>query len=46
MQHELIHQILLKKTDLVNLKCDVDKLDTDKLNKYSCSGPQHLKVTD
>ena len=31
MQQVLIHQILLKKTDLVNLKCDVDKLDIDKL---------------
>ena len=27
----LIHHILLKKTDLVNLKSDADKLDIDKL---------------
>ena len=27
----LIHRVLLKKTDLVNLKFDVDKLDIDKL---------------
>ena len=27
----LIHQDLLKKTDLANLKSDVDKLDIDKL---------------
>ena len=27
----LIHEILLKKTDLVQLKPDVGKLDTDKL---------------
>ena len=31
MQHELIHDILLNKTDLPNLKCNVDKLDIDKL---------------
>ena len=31
MQQELIHQILLKKTDLANLKSYVDKLDSDKL---------------
>ena len=31
MRPELIHQILLKKTDLGNLKSDVDKLDIDKL---------------
>ena len=31
MQQELIHQILIKKTDLANLKSDVDKLDIDKL---------------
>ena len=30
MQHVLIHQILLK-PDLANLKCNVDKLDIDKL---------------
>ena len=27
----LIHQILLKKTDLANLKSDIEKLDFDKL---------------
>ena len=31
MRPELIHQILLKKTDLGNLKSDVDKLDIDRL---------------
>ena len=31
MQQVLIYQILLKKTDLANLKSDVDKLDIDKL---------------
>ena len=31
MQHMLIHRILLKKTDLANLKSDVHKLDIDKL---------------
>ena len=30
-QNVLIHQILLRKTDFINLKSDVDKLDTDKL---------------
>ena len=34
MQEELIHQILLKKTDLVNLKSDADKLYIDKLKMY------------
>ena len=29
MQQVLTHQILLKKTDLANLKSDVDKLDID-----------------
>ena len=33
MQQELIHLLLLKKTDLANLKSDVDKLDIDKLKK-------------
>ena len=33
MQQVLIHQVLPKKTDLANLKSDVDKLDTDKLKK-------------
>ena len=32
MQQVLIYQILLKKTDLANLKSDVDKLDIDKLD--------------
>ena len=31
MQQELIHHLLLKKTDLANLKSDVDKLDVDKM---------------
>ena len=31
MHQELIHHLLLKKTDLANLKYDVDKLDIDKL---------------
>ena len=31
MQQVLIYQIMLKKTDLVNLKSDVNKLDIDKL---------------
>ena len=31
MQQMLIHCILLKKTDLADLKSDVDKLDIDKL---------------
>ena len=31
MQQALKDQILLKKTDLANLKSDVDKLDIDKL---------------
>ena len=31
MQQVLVHRILLKKTDLANLKSDVDKIDVDKL---------------
>ena len=31
MQQELMHHLLLKKTDLANSKSDVDKLDIDKL---------------
>ena len=31
MQQVLIHENLLKKVDLANLKSDVDKLDIDKL---------------
>ena len=31
MKQELIHHLLLKKTDLTNLKSEVDKLDIDKL---------------
>ena len=31
IQQVLIHRILLRKTDLVNLKSDVNKLDIDKL---------------
>ena len=30
MQQELIHQIFLRKTDLDDLKSDVDKLNIDK----------------
>ena len=30
-EHLLIHQILLKKTDLADLKFDIEKLDIDKL---------------
>ena len=29
MQQEFIHFLLLKKTDLANIKSDVDKLDID-----------------
>ena len=29
MQQEFIHCLLLKKTDLANIKSDVDKLDID-----------------
>ena len=43
MKHELIHQILLKKTDLANLKSDkLDKLDIDKLKNVP-SGLSNLK---
>ena len=31
MQQELLHCLLLKKTDLASLKSNVDKLDIDKL---------------
>ena len=31
MQHVLMHQILLKLTDLAYFKSDVDKVDIDKL---------------
>ena len=37
MQQELIHHLLLKKTDLANLKSDVDKLDIDKLKNIPTS---------
>ena len=33
MQQVLIHQNLLKKTDLANLKSDVEKLDIHQLEK-------------
>ena len=33
MQHVLMHQILLKLTDLAYFKSDVDKVDIDKLKK-------------
>ena len=42
MQQVLIYQILLKKTDLANLKSDVDKLDIDKL-KNAPSNLSNLK---
>ena len=42
MQQVLIHQILLKRTDLANLKSDVEKLDIDKL-KNAASGLSNLK---
>ena len=39
MHQVLIHQILLKKTDIGNLKPDVDKLDIDKFKNV----PTNLK---
>ena len=42
MQQELIHHLLLKKTDLANLKSDVDKLDVDKMKNLP-SGLGSLK---
>ena len=42
MQQELIHHLLLKKTDLANLNSDVDKLDIDKLKNVP-SGLSSLK---
>ena len=39
MQQILIHQILLKRTDLANSKSNVDKLDIDKLKNV----PTNLK---
>ena len=44
MQQELIHHLLLKKTDLANLKSDVDKLDIDKL-KHIPTNLSNLKTT-
>ena len=35
MQQELMHHFLVKKTDLANLKHDVDKLDADKLKNVT-----------
>ena len=35
MQQELMHHFLVKKTDLANLKPDVDKLDADKLKNVT-----------
>ena len=35
MKQVLIHHILLKKTDLANLKSDIDTLDIDKLKNVS-----------
>ena len=37
MQQVLIHQNLLKKTDLANLKPDVNKTDIDKLKDISAN---------
>ena len=34
MQHLLVHLILLKKTDLANLKSDLDNIDTNKVKTY------------
>ena len=42
MQQVLIHRILLKKTDLPNLKSDLDKLDIDNL-KYLPSNLSNLE---
>ena len=42
MQQELIHHLLLRKTDLANLKSDVDKLDIDEL-KNTPSNLNNLK---
>ena len=39
MHQVLIHQILLKKTDIGNLKSDADKLDIDKFKNV----PTNLK---
>ena len=36
MQEELIHQILPKKTDLANLKSDIDRLHIQKLKVVPC----------
>ena len=37
MHHVLIHHPLLKKTDLANLKSNVDKLDIDNLKNVPTS---------
>ena len=42
MQQELRHHLLLKKTDLANLKSDVDKLDIDELKNVP-SGLSNLE---
>ena len=42
MQQVLINHLLLKKTDLTNLKSDVDKLDVDKF-KNTPSNLSNLK---
>ena len=42
MQQELINHLLLKKTDLANLKSDLDKLDIDEL-KNILSNLNNLK---
>ena len=39
---QLIHHLLLKKTDLANLKSDVDKSDIDKL-KHQPTNFNNLK---
>ena len=42
IQQELIHYLLLEKTDLANLKSDVDKLDIDELKNLP-SNSNNLK---
>ena len=43
MQQVLVHRILLKKTDLANLKCDIDQLDIDTLKNVP-SNLSNLKI--
>ena len=46
MQQVLIHQILLKKTDLANLKSDGYKLDIDKLQNVTTNLSNFKKKVD